>query len=225
MQVTPIYTKTLREIRNGTRTIVHQGGQWSGKTVNILGALSTICSEDECDPFVATVTATSVPHLRGGALRDFEMYVYPSFASSIKKYHRTDKILTFRSGHQLEFKSFENEQAARGSKRKYLFVNEANAINQLIFFQLNSRTSGTTIIDYNPSVRFWAHDQLIGQPGTKTFYSDHRHNPFLTPDKHREIENIYNFESRKGDLELWKVYARGLTGNIEGVIFPNWGND
>ena len=26
----------------------------------------------------------------------------------------------------------------------------------------------------------------------------------------------------KGSLELWKVYARGLTGNITGIIFPNW---
>lgn len=214
MQVTSIFTKTLEELKKGTRTIVHQGGQWSGKTVNILGTLATLCSEDDGDPYVTTVTSQSFPHLKGGALRDFEMYVYPSFKSAISKYHKTDHLFTFRSGHLLEFKSFENEMAARGQKRKRLFINEANTFDPMMFFQLNSR-SEQTIIDYNPSIRFWAHENLIGHEGTKLFISDHRHNPFLTPQKHKEIEGIK-------DKELWKVYARGLTGNVTGVIFPNW---
>jgi phage terminase large subunit len=49
------------------------------------------------------------------------------------------------------------------------------------------------------------------------FISDHRHNPFI-PDAMR-----YKIEALKDkDLELWRVYARGLTGKIEGLIFRNW---
>lgn len=103
---------------------------------------------------------------------------------------------------------------ARGSKRKRLFVNEANSFPWLVFFQLNSR-SEQTIIDYNPSTRFWAHEKFNNQNGNKMFISDHRNNPFLSVEKHKEIES-------NPDYELWKVYARGLTGNITGVIFPNW---
>lgn len=197
----------------GARRIVDQGGQYSGKTVNILGALATLASEEE-DGGVTTVTSMSFPHLKGGALRDFEMYVYPSFKKNIARYHKTDHIFTFNSGSMLEFKVFENEMAARGQKRKRLFINEANKFDYLTFFQLDSR-SDQTVIDYNPSIRFWAHEKLIGEDGNHLIISDHRHNPFLSEAKHKEIEGIK-------DPELWKVYARGITGNVTGVIFPNW---
>lgn len=175
-------------------------------------ALATLCNEEQGG--VTTVTSQSMPHLKGGALRDFETYVYPDFKNSIKKYHKTDHLFTFNSGSILEFKAFENEMTARGSKRRRLFVNEANSFAWLVFFQLNSR-SEQTIIDYNPSVRFWAHEKLNYMPGNKVFISDHRHNPFLTEEKHKEIEG-------NPDPESWKVYARGLTGNVTGVIFSNW---
>lgn len=219
MQVSSIFTENLNLLRIGTRRIINQGGQYSGKTVNILGALATLCNEEEGG--ITTVTAQSFPHIKGGALRDFESYIYPHFKNAIKSYHKTDHLFTFNSGSQLEFRVFESEMAARGHKRKRLFVNEANSFPYMVFFQLDSR-SEQSVIDYNPSVRFWSHEKLIGQPENVTIISDHRHNPFLSEQKHREIESYYDFETGKGDLELWKVYARGLTGNVSGVIFPNW---
>jgi phage terminase large subunit len=235
MKVSCIFSETLRDLRYGVRRIRHQGGQYSGKTVNIEAALAALCSEDD-DGGVTTITSMSMPHLKGGALRDFEMYVYPDFKSSIKKYHKTDHLFTFKSGSLLEFKVFDNEFAARGQKRKRLFVNEANKFDYMTFWQLDSR-SEQTIIDYNPTIRFWAHDKLENDGETKLYISDHRHNPFLSDAKHREIENICTFKYDeagnvmydrgkpivlKGSYELWKVYARGITGNVTGVIFPNW---
>ena len=224
MNVSPIYTENLNLLRIGTRRLINQGGSYSGKTVNILGALATLCTEESPSgdsPVTTTITAQSFPHIKGGALRDFEDYVYPSFSSAIKSYHKTDHLFTFKSGMKMEFKVFESEMAARGQKRKRLFINEANSFPYMVYFQLDSR-SEQTIIDYNPSQRFWAHEKLIGEPENVAIYSDHRHNPFLTAQKHAEIEAYYNFETLKGDLELWKVYARGITGNVTGVIFPNW---
>lgn len=212
MKASIILTETVKELRYGRRRIIHQGGQWSGKTVNILGAYATLAAEDT-EPTITTITSMSFPHLKGGALRDFEMYVFPSFKSAIKKYHKTDHLFTFNSGSMVEFKVFENEMAARGSKRHRLFVNEANKFDYMTFFQLDSR-SEQTIIDYNPSIRFWAHEKLIGQPENRLIISDHRHNPFIPESKHKEIESYTG--------ELFKVYSRGLTGNVQGVIFPNW---
>jgi phage terminase large subunit len=234
MKVSPIFTETLRDLRCGVRRIRHQGGMAAGKTVNILAALATLASED--GPGVTTVTSMSFPHLKGGALRDFEMYVYPSFKSSIKKYHRTDHIFTFKSGHIIEFKVFDNEFAARGPRRKRLFVNEVNKYDYMTYWQLDQR-SEQTIIDYNPTIRFWAHEKLEGDPDTKSYITNHTDNPFLSEQKHREIEDFCIFKYDKdgnkikvngkpvierGNYELWKVYARGLTGNVTGLIFPNW---
>lgn len=212
-QASPIFYETYDAITvRKARRIVHQGGQWSGKTVNILGVLATLAC-DEIDT-VTTVTSESFPHLKAGALRDFERFVYPAFKPKIKNYNKTNHVFTFHKGAILEFKSYENEQSARGAKRNRLFVNEANTFDYLTFFQLDSR-SDVSIIDYNPTAKFWAHDIIMPMAGTETLYSDHRHNPFLSKDRHQEIENIK-------DPELWRVYARGLTGNIMGVIYTTW---
>jgi phage terminase large subunit len=85
------------------------------------------------------------------------------------------------------------------------------------------RTRKQIFIAYNPTASFWAHEKLIGTtPATndlsatvQLYISDHRHNCFLTQDEHDKIENIK-------DKELWNVYARGKTGNLTGLIFPNW---
>lgn len=212
MTVSNIYYETLKHLELGARRIIHQGGQYSGKTVNILGALATVCNNRE--NIVVTVTSLSFPHLKGGAMRDFEYYVHPHFKNAITKYNKTDHTYYFKSGSIIEFKVYETAMAAHGAKRDILFVNEANSFSHAIWFQLDSR-SGQSIIDYNPSIRFWAHEDLIGQEGNITLYSDHRHNPFIDEKKHQEIENIK-------DPQLWKVYARGITGNVTGVIFPNW---
>lgn len=177
-----------------------------------------MASED--DGGTTTVTAQSFPHLKGGALRDFEMYVYPSFKDVIKSYHKTDHIFTYKSGHKIEFKVFENEMAARGQKRQRLFVNEGNSFSRAVWEQLDSR-SDNSIVDYNPSTRFWVHEDLLGYPENRFIYSDHRHNPFISELKHKEIESYYNPSLPEGG-ERFKVYSRGLTGNITGVIFPNW---
>ena len=210
LPVSPIYYATLE---CNTRGIVHQGGQWSGKTVNILAVLATRASREKNR--VITITSESLPHLKRGALRDFETYISPYFKPFITNHNKTDNTFTFNTGSIIEFKTFENAQSASGAKRHYLYINEANSFNSLLFFQLNSRTDIQTIIDYNPAAQFWAHEQLIGTAGWTTFYSDHRHNPFLSDERHREIENIK-------DPELWRVYARGITGNVQGLIFPDW---
>lgn len=210
MKVSLIYQKTVDSIDN-SRRIVHQGGQSSGKTVNILGALATICAQQRK---VVTVTSMSFPHLRAGAMRDFERYVMPTFAHCIKQYRKTDHVVLWKSGSILEFKTYESEFDARGAKRDILFVNEANTFDYMTWWQLDSR-SVVSIIDYNPTIKFWAHEKVIGEKGTRFFRSWHIHNPFLSCEKHDEIEGIK-------DKELWRVYARGLTGNVTGIIYPDW---
>lgn len=210
MKCSVIYEKTLESIGRHRR-IIHQGGQYSGKTVNILAALATICAQKQT---TVTVTAKSFPHLRAGAMRDFERYVMPSFSTAIAQYRKSDHVVKWTSGAELEFKTYETEFDARGPKRDILFVNEANSFDYMTWWQLDSR-SETSIIDYNPTIKFWAHEKVKDEPGTVFLRSWHEHNPFLSPVQHASIEGIK-------DPELWKVYARGITGNVVGLIYPDW---
>lgn len=197
--------------------IVHQGGSSSGKTYSILQVLFTHLVQQP--NIVITVVGESIPNLKAGALRDaLDIYNNSSILRSfISDYNRTDRIFTASNGSVMEFKSYETPQGAKSGKRDYLFVNEAQGITVDVFNELHMRTRKQTYIDYNPNAEFWVHEQVIGQKGTKLFISDHRHNPFVAQKIRDKIEAL-----RFKDMELFKVYARGMTGKIEGLVFRNF---
>ena len=196
--------------------VVNQGGTSSGKTYSILQVLYSIAISEKC---TITVVGQDIPNLKVGALRDaLEIFENSSeLKSLVKSYNKTDRIFEFNSGSIMEFKSYGNPQDAKSGKRDYLFVNEANGIPFDIYTELALRTRKRVFLDYNPNSEFWVHQKVIGQPNTTLIISDHRHNPFLSDKVREKIENLKNI-----DLELWKVYARGMTGKIEGLIFRNW---
>lgn len=205
--------------RNSTKKVnVNQGGTSSAKTWTILQVLALIACEQ--DGVIITIVGQDVPNLKKGAIRDMaKIFASSDYLQSFchdyknsKGYNKTDRIYELKNGSIIEFTSYENEQDARSGKRDYLFVNEANGISYEIYFQLAIRTRARIFLDYNPSAKFWVHERLIGLPTTNLFISDHRHNRFLTQEQHDEIENI-------PDEELWKVYARGMTGHIQGLVY------
>lgn len=196
--------------------VVNQGGSSSGKTYSILQVLFTKAIQSRV---VITVVGESIPNLKAGALRDALDIINSSkiLKSFIVDYNKSERILTFQNGSVIEFKSYLTPQDAKSGKRDYLFINEAQGISYSIFNELYMRTKIQAYIDYNPNEEFWVHENLIGTKGVELFISDHRHNPFV-PSKIRE-----KLEALKDkDLELFKVYARGMTGKIEGLIFRNY---
>ena len=199
--------------------IVNQGGTSSGKTVCILQVLA-IRAIQEPDSII-TVVGQDIPNLKRGALRDFQLYVLndPIIAEQVSSYNKSERIYTFKSGSIIEFESYDNEQDARNGKRQYLFVNEAQGISYEIYKQLQLRTTNQTFLDYNPSAEFWVHEKVLTLPDAerKLLISDYRHNPFCPDSIVRNIEAL-----KDQDFELWKVYGRGMTGKIEGLIYTNW---
>lgn len=196
--------------------IINQGGSSSGKTYAILQALDTFSIKDR---YVTTVVGESIPNLKAGALRD-QMDILNSstiLKSCIVDYNKTDRVLSFDTGAIIEFKSYLTPQDAKSGKRDFLFINEGQGISYEIFNELWMRTRIRTYIDYNPNAEFWVHEKIIGQPNTKLLISDHRHNPYVPPKIREKLEGL-----RSKDMELFKVYARGMTGKIEGLIFRNF---
>ena len=215
-QTTPLFTPNYGLIaESGVKTIINQGGTSSAKTYTILQVLFLLALKDPgC---VITVAGQDIPNLKKGAIRDADTIFSKSkvLQTHISSYNKSDRIYRFKNGSIIEFASFADEQDAKSGKRDYLFVNEANGIQYLVYWQLFIRTRKKVFIDYNPTAKFWVHEKLIGQPDVRLIISDHRHNPFLSEEEHAKIEGI-------DDKELWKVYARGLTGQVRGLIYPKY---
>lgn len=196
------------------RIIIHQGGTGSGKTYSILDVLLIkACEESNA---VITVCGQDIPNLKAGAWRDCQNIIENSelYKSLVLSINQTDRLVKFNNGSLIEFKSYSDEQDAKSGKRQYLFVNEANGIPYQIFQRLEERTYGKIYIDYNPSAKFWVHEELIGKPDVKLIISDHLDNPYLSDEVHARIESYTG--------ERHRVYAQGLTGKMDGLIFSNW---
>lgn len=196
------------------RFLVNQGGTSSGKTYTIMQVLIVFAiMEAGC---IITVVGQDFPNLRVGAFRDAKTIIRGSeWLSAFFKVNESLHYIQGRNGSVIEFNSYADEQDAKNGKRDYLFVNEANGVSYEIFWQLQIRTRKKVFMDYNPTSRFWAHDKIIGRKDALLIISNHRNNHFLSEEEHERIEGIE-------DDELWKVYARGLTGKLEGVVFTNW---
>jgi phage terminase large subunit len=177
------------------------------------------CQAAETEKQIITVVGQDIANLKAGALRDAKQ-IYdesPILQRLIKKYNITDRFFEFWNGSIIEYKSYGSAQDAKSGKRDYLFINEANGIAWDVYSELALRTKKRIYIDYNPNTGFWVHQKLIGRDGVQLFISDHRHNPFIEDALRAKIEALKN-----EDIELWKVYARGMTGKISGLIFNNW---
>ncbi|WP_428330109.1 PBSX family phage terminase large subunit [Mucilaginibacter sp.] len=200
-----------------SHVVINQGGTSSGKTFAIIQVL--FCLACATENLVITVVGQDIPNLKAGALRDAgNIYQsLPMLKAMIKSYNKTDRIFEFYNGTLIEFKSYNDAQDAKSGKRDYLFINEANGIAWDVYTELALRTKQKIFIDYNPNSAFWVHDNLMGRPGVQVIISDHRHNPFLSTQTKNKIESL-----KTEDLQLWRVYARGLTGKITGIIFSNW---
>jgi phage terminase large subunit len=210
----PLY---LANLNSDKAVVVNQGGTSSGKTYTIMQVLFSIAVSEAKQ--IITVVGQDIPNLKVGALRD-ALDIWgnsPELQAMTVSYNKTDRVFEFMSGSMMEFKSYENGQDAKSGKRDYAFFNEINGIKKDIYEEIALRTRKRVYMDYNPNNRFWVHDELIGRDYVQTIISDHRHNPFLSDDIRQKIEGL-----KDKDLDLWKVYARGLTGKIEGLVFRNW---
>lgn len=196
--------------------VINQGGSSSGKTYSILQVLDTFACQGR---FLTTVVGESIPNLKAGALRDQLEIINGSdiLKSCIVDYNKTERVFTFDTGSVIEFKSYLTPQDAKSGKRDFLFVNEMQGISYEIWNELYLRTRIRAYGDYNPNSEFWVHEKLLGQKGVKLIISDHRHNPFVQDKIRDKLEGL-----REKDMDLFKVYARGMTGKIEGLVFRDY---
>ena len=208
----PLYK---RNITSTARVVVNQGGTSSGKTYSIMQVLFTLAFNEAGS--IATVVGQDIPNLKVGAYRDAKTILGSSevLRAMFPVVNEGERIIKSVTGSIIEFKSYADAQDAKSGKRDYLFINEANGIPYDVYWQLAIRTRKRIFMDYNPTARFWVHDEVLGRDGVELLISDYRDNDTLTPEERMRIEGIE-------DPELHKVYARGRTGMIHGLVLTNW---
>lgn len=211
---TKIVRSVLRGVDKNYDVIAMQGGTYSGKTYGIMVALHLIMSTSESSLKIRVIGQT-VPHLKDGALSDFEDIT--GKLGGVKSYSAIDKVYKIGNS-SIKFLSVDKIGKAKGGKFDITFINECNEINYPIAKQLMLRTDLAVILDWNPTNQFWFHSKISPDKDKRILYkiSTYKDNPSVSAKKIRDIEGLKNT-----DPQLYRVYALGLTGQIKGLIFRN----
>lgn len=209
-----IIGKSARAFNAGKRYIINSGGTRSGKTFAILTLLHRIAYRRP--NLLISVVSETFPHLRKGAIRDFESLMQQSNSWNPEQWNKTDSTYSYKNGSKIEFFSADSPSKVHGPQRDILFLNEAQNIPHDIARHLLVRTSGAVFVDFNPTHEFWTHKELTNDPDAVWIHSTYKDNPWLSDAQVKEIERNRN------NAMWWRVYGEGLIGQVEGLIFQSF---
>ena len=127
MRTTGTFEKLCAALNERPRYIDSRGGARSGKTVSALQLLILLALNDRT-PTITSVVSESLPHLKRGAIRDFQSVMREERLWDEKAWNKSDFIYTFSTGSIIEFFGADVPGKLQGPARDRLFINEANPI-------------------------------------------------------------------------------------------------
>lgn len=209
-------SKTFTDIQNGKKIVILRGGTRSGKSYSVIQWLIVKALEE--NGVMISVVRKSFPSLRISALRDFRTIMSDLGLWEEDRWVATEKAYKFDNGSIVEFLSVDDAEKRKGTKRDYLFIDEANELEYQDFFQLFIRTTFKTILAFNPSFskQHWIYTQVAIHPEAEEHISTFRDNPFLDLGIVQEIERLKDISP-----SYYKTYGEAEFGMIEGLIFDN----
>lgn len=213
MTRTPVYDRLIDALNRTGSYISSCGGTRSGKTFANLQLIYKLALADT-KPSITSVVSETFPHLKRGAIRDFQEVLGDLWDESC--WSKGGSIYTLPNGSIIEFFSADSPGKVHGPARDRLFLNEVQNIPWEIARQLFVRTKGLKILDYNPTHEGWVQQKIEPLPECVTIHSTYKDNPFLTK------EQVNVIEANKDDANWWRVYGLGLVGSLDGLIYPNF---
>lgn len=212
--LTTTATQKIAKLNKRIRAVC--GGTSASKTISILIWLITLAQADN-KPTLTSIVSESMPHLKKGAMRDFQNIMKEQNYWNDNRWNATDSIYTFETGSKIEFFSADNGDKLRGARRDRLFLNEANNITKDAFDQLEVRTKEFVFLDWNPVAEFWFYTEIKDLRDDVEFITlTYLDNEGLS----KEIREA--IEKRKGNKNWWQVYGLGQLGEVEGKIYKDW---
>jgi phage terminase large subunit len=214
LDATIVFQKNMDALNSDRRFIVNQGSSRSSKTWSlcqliIIHALTTPNK-------TISIVRKTFPTLRATVMRDFFEVMKSLELYNRKNHNKTENIYQFSNGTIIEFFSTDDEQKLRGRKRDLCWANEANELTSDDFLQLNMRTTGKFIVDYNPSdADSWIYE--LDPTDSIIIKSTYKDNPFLEKSIRKQIEDL-----KYKDDALYQIYALGERAMSRKNIYMNW---
>lgn len=211
IKTTVVYEHLLKSDEDGKRIVVAQGGSRSGKTYNILIWWITKLLQEEGKTL--SIVRKTLPSLKNSVLKDLVEVLELFGMYDPKKFHKQEGFYELGSN-TINWFSVDEPQKLRGSKRNYLYCNEANELSIEDWNQLIFRTDGKVILDLNPSeINSWVYE-LEKRDDCYYFVTTYKDNPFISDTIKQELLSL-----KDKDENLYRVYTEGLRGVPTTLVF------
>jgi phage terminase large subunit len=232
------------------RFLMYQGGTYAGKTMGTMLALYALCKKREQERAAwelqqsagiykgekpkfleIRVVGINLDHLKAGAMGDLKKVLAYCDPEVLATANKTERKFSFGESY-IKFYAMDKAEKGLGLKTDYTFINEGNKMPYDRILELDTRTEYGIIVDWNPTGKFWAHQQEYilteekadGRKHTRSLRKDVRfvqwnysnNAPFVSP---RKIAQIKGWE--KTAPNKYSVYGLGFMGELEGVVFAN----
>ena len=215
IKATNIFARNYEALTNESiRFVINQGGSRSSKTYSLCQLIIVYCLQNPNK--VVSIVRKTFPALRATVMRDFFEIMRDLNIYEKTNHNMSENIYRFSNGSLVEFFSVDDEQKIRGRKRDLGWCNEANELWFEDFQQLNMRTEGKLIFDYNPSESTsWLYE--LPENESVLIKSTYKDNPFLPESIKRQIEDL-----KRTDEALYQIYALGEKAISKSNIYSTW---
>ena len=215
VSTTIVFEHLLKAEEQGKRIILAQGGSRSGKTVNILIWWVQKLLKEKGKSL--SIFRKTLPSLKNSVLKDLVFVLEMFEIYDPTKWHKQEGWYELPNGSIINWGSTDEAQKLRGSKRDYLYCNEANELDIEDWRQLIMRTEGMVTCDFNPSeITSWVYD-LENRDDCYFFKTTWRDNSFLSQTLIDEIERL-----KDPDENYYRIYSLGERGIPTTLVFNKW---
>lgn len=210
---TRVLTRLCRAENTGRyRFMVLEGSTRSSKTWSIIQFLIARTLRQKQN---TTIARKRLIWAKETVLPDFLVVMEKMGIFRPSSWSKTESLYTFPNQSTIGFLGLDEPQKIHGRKQDDLWINEAIQTGYDDFRQLNLRTKGLRIFDYNPSeTDHWIYDDIIPRSDCCYIHSTYKDNHFLTPSEVAEIEAL-----QRTDPIGWQIYGLGNRAAREGLIF------
>jgi len=214
VSTTLVFEHLLKSDEEGKRIVVAQGGSRSGKTFNILIYWIYKLLQEQ-NKTLSIVRKTS-PAMTNSVLKDLKDVLEMFGIYRDENWHKGGRYYEIGTN-TINWFSVDEPQKLRGSKRDYLYCNEANELNTEDWNQLIFRTTDKVILDLNPSeLSCWVYD-LEKRDDSYYFKTTWRDNPFVDKNIVKELESL-----KDKDENLYRIYSLGEKGIATQLVFNKY---
>lgn len=211
VQTTLVFDELLKSDEIEKRIVVAQGGSRSGKTFNIL--IYWIYKLLQEEGKTLSIVRKTLPSLKNSVLKDLRTVLELFGVFREQDWHKQEGYYQLGKN-VINWFSVDEPQKLRGSKRDYLYCNEANELSIEDWNQLIFRTTDKVVLDLNPSeLSCWVYD-LEKREDCFYFKTTWRDNPFVSDTIVKELESL-----KEKDENLYRIYSLGERGIATTLVF------